>query len=105
MGYLIKYYYYDSKDLLPYKVIDLMSSEITYTLTKTSIDFSIDPVVINWSLSDSIDSVYIEYRIYIADNKNKISKFANCRLGSIYWTDADEQSGNVSASVQISKIN
>jgi len=35
MGYLITYYYYDRKDVLPYKVIDMVSREITYTLTKT----------------------------------------------------------------------
>lgn len=30
-----------------------------------------------------IDSINVEYTLYIANNKNKVSKYANCRLGEI----------------------
>jgi hypothetical protein len=59
LGYLITYYYYDSKDVLPYKLIDLVDREITYALTKTAVTFTFDPIVVNWGNSDSIDSVFV----------------------------------------------
>lgn len=58
-------------------------------------------MTINWDISDSIDSVFVEYRIYISDNKNKVSKYANCRLGDIYWGFAEEKAGVVSASLDV----
>lgn len=88
MGYMITYYYYDTKDALPYKFINLYDREITYTLNKTAVTFSFSPISINWDDSDSIDSVYIEYIIYVADNKNKVNKYANCRLGEVYYAYA-----------------
>ncbi len=58
-------------------------------------------MTINWDISDSIDSVFVEYRIYISDNKNKVSKYANCRLGDIYWGFAEEKTGVVSVSLDV----
>lgn len=39
--YLLNYYYYDKKDVLPYKLIALRSPEISYSLSVDSITFSI----------------------------------------------------------------
>jgi len=58
-------------------------------------------VTIDWDISDSIESVFVEYRIYISDNKNKVSKYANCRLGDIYWGFGEEKEGVVSASLDV----
>ncbi len=85
MAYIITYYYYDVKDTLPYKFIKLFDREIVYTLNKTAVTFTFNPITINWDDSDSIDSVYIEYIIYVADNKNKVNKYANCRIGNVYY--------------------
>jgi hypothetical protein len=82
MSYLITYYYYEIGDTLPYKLIDLLDREIIYSLSQTSTIFKVEQVGIKEKI-DFIDRIDIEYRLYIADNKNKVSKYANCRLGEI----------------------
>lgn len=88
IGYIITYYHYNRNDVQPYKLIDLVSREITYSLTKTAVTFALEPVTVKWDLSDSIDSVYVQYRVYVADNKIKVGKYANCRLGEVFSVDA-----------------
>lgn len=45
MSYLLNYYYFNEDEPLPYKLIDLRSPEITYTLATDSITFTIQPIV------------------------------------------------------------
>jgi hypothetical protein len=84
LGYLITYHYYEPSDPAPYKLIDLADREITYRLTKGAVSFTFAPLAVRWDLTDSIDSVTVEYRLFIADSKNKVGQYANCRLGQIY---------------------
>jgi hypothetical protein len=88
VGYLINYYFYDAKDLLPYKLVDLPSRDIAYALIPQALSFSLRPLTVKWALSDSIQEVDVVYRLYVADNRNKVGQYANCRLGQVYTLSA-----------------
>lgn len=87
-GYLITYHYYENNDIPPYKLIDIAEREITYAFSSTAIVFRFSPIAIHWQLTDSIDSVLVQYRLFLADSKIKVGQYANCRLGSIYQVNA-----------------
>jgi hypothetical protein len=46
ISYVLNYYFYDSGDILPYKLIDLSSPDISYSLKKDSITFNITPLMV-----------------------------------------------------------
>ena len=87
-GYLITYHYYEPNDVPPYKLIDLAEREITYAFTNTAVVFRFSPISIDWQQTDSIDSVRVQYRLFLADSKTKVGQYANCRLGSIFTATA-----------------
>jgi len=48
----LNYYYYDSKDVLPYKIIAQGSTSLTYSLNADSIVFTIEAVSIKDDYKD-----------------------------------------------------
>jgi len=72
LGYLIHYHFYDQGDILPYKLIGMLSKDISYTLAPTIITFYFNQININWEMSSSIEKVNVEYRLYISSNRTKI---------------------------------
>lgn len=81
--YFLNYYYYDEKDVLPYKIIDQGSTSLTYSLNADSIVFTIESISIKDEYKDEIRSARVQYYLYVDTEKSKVSKFANCRLEKI----------------------
>lgn len=82
MNYLITYHYYEIGDILPYKLVDLLDREIIYSLSQSSTIFEVQKVGLKGNL-DFIEKIDVEYKLYIADNKSRVTQYANCRLGEI----------------------
>ena len=82
-SYLLNYYYYEKEEMLPYRLINLQSSDITYTLASDSITFSVRPIFARDISNSPIQSYTVEYRFYFSNSKNSITKFSNCRLDSV----------------------
>lgn len=80
IGYLINYHFYDKGEVLPYKLINMLSSNITYSLAPTTITFSISQILVDLGASVSISNAHVEYRLYVSSNRTRITEYANCRL-------------------------
>jgi hypothetical protein len=84
LGYLINYHLYNKGDVLPYKLVTLLSREISYTLGPTTITFVMNQISVNRALSSSIASFDVQYHLYVSSNRANITQFASCRLGDVY---------------------
>jgi hypothetical protein len=94
IGYLINYHFYDKSEVLPYKLINMLSSNISYSLSPTTITFSINQISINLEGSISIGKVHVEYLLYVSSNRTRITEYANCRLEEVYTVTVDSASVN-----------
>jgi hypothetical protein len=83
LKYLLNYYYYDSDEEQPYKMVNLLSSDITYTLSRDSITFHVKPLVTKISESSKVKALSIDYRFYLARERNSINRYTNCRDGYV----------------------
>lgn len=83
VSYLLNYYYFNEGEPLPYKLIDLRSPEVSYTLGTESITFRISQIVTKDLRETSIRDLEVEYRFYFANSRTSIAKYSNCRLDKV----------------------
>lgn len=87
--YMVNYYYYNQEEVMPYRLIDLQSADIGYTLSTEGITFSMRPILVK-NLNDSAIKDYsVQYQFYFSSNRDTVDKYANCRLDSVTYFEAE----------------
>ena len=82
VAYLITHSYYNTISDLPYKLVYLNSRQVSYSLSPKTVTFSFSQVSVRKPNSSALE-IEAEYRLYLSTNKNRLSTFANCRLGNV----------------------
>lgn len=67
--YRLNYYYYGVEEIFPYKVIDLTSPTITYSISGRSITFSISALTVHDFQNTPIQKFSVTYLFYFANEE------------------------------------
>jgi hypothetical protein len=87
--YRLNYYYYGVEEVFPYKVIDLTTPTITYSVTGHSATFSMLPLTVRDFNSTPIKGYKIKYQFYFANSKDSLLSYTNCHLGVAFARSPD----------------
>lgn len=68
---------------MPYKLVYLPSSAISYSVEAATITFRVESIMSHHIESSPIQDYSAEYRFYFSNDRSQVSKYSNCRLGSV----------------------
>jgi hypothetical protein len=60
-------------------MVELRSSDISYSLNDDGINFSIEPIITKLQSDSIVKGLRIDYQFYISGTKDSVRRYANCR--------------------------
>ena len=73
-------------------MVGLRSPEVTYSLGKNEVIFSVEPLFTKVPASSKVKELKIRYVFYVGQSKQQVRRYANCRLSEGNLTERDATS-------------